>query len=252
MTYKNLYNFLLRLAFPILVSVGVLVYSYSYLDKKILKINHKFEGLKKIEKPQKIIVDIQKIREVNSLYPTKNIDTYIKKAKLDSKHFINYIADKAKTVKLAKKIDLELKSIIQNIDKKRNFDFYSTYIEKLMRLQQDISFHTNIVVSDNKKEYIFSCDTIDILPNLIEYNTRLREIVSSVKNKKMSNAKNKKMIVLLSKIDEYFRFLKIQIQKMNEIQKVEILQILQKNMINAQTVIIMKLQKLLIQGHLTS
>ena len=236
MKQSNIHNFFLKTALPIAASIITLLFSYSYLNEKHKLILCKTNGLQKIDKIQQIINNIQRIRGSHGYLPddnTKNKQIIQNKAK----KLIVTLRKEPEKSPLATKIINELKTILKDIKENDNSNIYSKHIQHLIALQKDISFHSKIVLSNSKKEYILSCSIIDILPRLIEYNTRLREIISKGKEK-LEGKKYEQATILLSQITEYFNLLKLQMKKLNEIEKIEILQVLQNNMIASQEIIV--------------
>jgi diguanylate cyclase (GGDEF)-like protein len=218
---KSFKYFITIVSFAIIGIIFIFSYSYFYVNNELNTLKKEKIGLHIITQIENVVFDIQKLRGLsNILYKNKESKNQIEHTKQSLnkklKLFKSYILTQNIDLNSKKKLIEYITTLNLNLKKNTNFDQLSKYIQESLILIEHISYVSELTLDKELDSHILMQSIVFILPSLIEYNGQIRGISSSAKNSTLSTDKKNKIMIQISKINDYLEELKFIFSLSNE------------------------------------
>ncbi len=201
--------FILITIFPILGIIIIFSYAFFHVLQDVRFISNEIKGMDTIKHIESVVFDIQKMRGLTSIKNPNNDSQ--KNIQILKKHILNELhilklsplfrdAKSDFSKELFDYTDFLQKSIKEF--KKTDYEYLSKSIVDLMVFSKMISYHCNLILDPDLNSYIMIDNMVNILPELIEYNGRIRATSTAIEDDKLTEKQKQMIIIQLHNIQE--------------------------------------------------
>ncbi len=204
---RNFYFFLLISAIPFFGVIIIFYYMHTYIKNDIEFVSNELSSLKVIERIQKSVLDIQKMRGLACM-KSPNEDSLHRMESLKKEIVNDMDLLKSATVAMREEIPLRenLIGFISFVNsaqpEKLNFNEYTEIINSFMLFSNLVSYHCKLILEPDLDRYILVNNIVSLFPELIEYNGQIRAVAVGASGSRITESQKQHIVVQLNKIQE--------------------------------------------------
>lgn len=205
----SLKYFILITIFPIVGIIIIFSYAFFHVMHDVRFISDEIKGMDTIKHIETIVFDIQKMRGLSSI---KNPDQDSQK---DIQLLKEHISKELSVLKqsplfrntesnFSKELFKYTESLEKNIKELKNTDYehLSKSIVELMAFSKKISYHCKLILDPSLNSYILIDNMVHLLPELIEYNGRIRAVSTGIEYGRLTEKQKQTIVIQLHNIQE--------------------------------------------------
>lgn len=208
---KSFYLFLLITAIPVIGVAVIFLSAYFRIQDEIKFAYHELKGLKVIERINKTIFSIQKIRGLicvkepnrDSLDRIESLKKEINSNLALLKVILIFMDNDAASPITFKDELIEFVVFVENSSLELlNFKQITQIVSKFMSFSNRAAYEDMLVLEPDLNSFVLVNNVIFLLPELIEYNGHIRAVASNMKDGSFTIEQKQHMAVELEKIQE--------------------------------------------------